>query len=180
MVNRAVYIKIRTEQFNTLLNRPRVSSYRTGQFKTVARAARGKRQLEFRETPSTFLRGDLLLMADGTSWIARESSKEWDHMSTTEAKRTDNGEIGDLDVIIVGAGFAGLYLLDRLHGMGMAVQVFEAGALLAVSGIGIVSWGPCRFSRSSLSIFARRPVAEMAVQRTLSVMAGDPRVFPLR
>ena len=46
-------------------------------------------------------------------------------MSTTEAKRTDNGETEDLDVIVVGAGFAGLYLLDRLRSMGMAVQVFE-------------------------------------------------------
>jgi cation diffusion facilitator CzcD-associated flavoprotein CzcO len=48
-------------------------------------------------------------------------------MSATEAKRTENGEIEDLDVILVGAGFAGLYLLDRLRGMGMSVQVFEAG-----------------------------------------------------
>jgi cation diffusion facilitator CzcD-associated flavoprotein CzcO len=46
-------------------------------------------------------------------------------MSTTEAKRTLNGEIEDLDVIVVGAGFAGPYLLDRLRSMGMAVQVFE-------------------------------------------------------
>jgi monoamine oxidase len=58
--------------------------------------------------------------------ITRESSKELDHRSTTEAKRTDNGELEDLDVIIVGGGFAGLYLLDRLRSMGMAVQVFEA------------------------------------------------------
>jgi cation diffusion facilitator CzcD-associated flavoprotein CzcO len=56
-------------------------------------------------------------------------------MSTPEAKRTDNGEIGDLDVIVVGAGFAGLYLLDRLRRMGMAVQVFEAGG-----GLGGVWW----------------------------------------
>jgi cation diffusion facilitator CzcD-associated flavoprotein CzcO len=48
-------------------------------------------------------------------------------MSTTEAKLTDNVETEELDVVIVGAGFAGLYLLDRLRGMGMSVQVFEAG-----------------------------------------------------
>ncbi len=48
-------------------------------------------------------------------------------MTTTEAKRTDNAETEELDVVIVGAGFAGLYLLDRLRGMGMSVQVFEAG-----------------------------------------------------
>jgi ribulose 1,5-bisphosphate synthetase/thiazole synthase len=63
-------------------------------------------------------------------------------MNTTKAKRAANGEIEDLDVIIVGAGFAGLYLLDRLRSMGMAVQVFEAGGGLAASGIGIVILGP--------------------------------------
>jgi cation diffusion facilitator CzcD-associated flavoprotein CzcO len=48
-------------------------------------------------------------------------------MSTIEAKRTHSAETEELDVIIVGAGFAGFYLLDRLRGMGMSVQVFEAG-----------------------------------------------------
>jgi cation diffusion facilitator CzcD-associated flavoprotein CzcO len=48
-------------------------------------------------------------------------------MSTTEAKRTDSAETEELDVIIVGAGFAGFYLLDRLRSMGVSVQVFEAG-----------------------------------------------------
>jgi cation diffusion facilitator CzcD-associated flavoprotein CzcO len=48
-------------------------------------------------------------------------------MSTIEAKRTDSGESEDLDVILVGAGFAGLYLLDRLRRMGMSVRLFEAG-----------------------------------------------------
>ena len=31
------------------------------------------------------------------------------------------------DVIVIGAGFAGLYMLHRLHSEGMDVQVFEAG-----------------------------------------------------
>jgi flavin-dependent dehydrogenase len=62
-------------------------------------------------------------------------------MSTTEAKRTDNAEAEELDVILVGAGFAGLYLLDRLRSMGMSVQVFEAGTVLAASGTGIVIRG---------------------------------------
>jgi cation diffusion facilitator CzcD-associated flavoprotein CzcO len=59
-------------------------------------------------------------------------------MSTTEAKRTNNGAIEDLDVIVVGAGFAGLYLLDRLRSMGMEVQVFEAG-----DGLGGVWYWNC-------------------------------------
>jgi cation diffusion facilitator CzcD-associated flavoprotein CzcO len=48
-------------------------------------------------------------------------------MGATKAKRTNGGGIEDLDVILVGAGFAGFYLLDRLRGMGMSVQLFEAG-----------------------------------------------------
>jgi cyclohexanone monooxygenase len=33
----------------------------------------------------------------------------------------------DLDAVVVGAGFAGLYMLHRLRGLGASVQVFEAG-----------------------------------------------------
>ena len=36
-----------------------------------------------------------------------------------------------LDVVVVGAGFAGLYALHRLRGLGLSVQVYEAG-----SGVG--------------------------------------------
>ena len=48
-------------------------------------------------------------------------------MSMTETKPTQNDEVEDLDVIPVGAGFADFYLLDRLRGIGLSVQVFEAG-----------------------------------------------------
>ena len=37
----------------------------------------------------------------------------------------------DVDAVVVGAGFAGLYMLHRLRGMGLSVQVFERG-----SGVG--------------------------------------------
>src|SRR5271156_1862197 len=53
--------------------------------------------------------------------------KELHHMSMIEARPTDNAETQELDVVIVGAGFAGIYLLDRLRSMGLSVQVFEAG-----------------------------------------------------
>ncbi len=33
----------------------------------------------------------------------------------------------DVDVVVVGAGFAGLYMLHRLRGLGMTSRVFEAG-----------------------------------------------------
>jgi cation diffusion facilitator CzcD-associated flavoprotein CzcO len=38
---------------------------------------------------------------------------------------------GGLDIVIVGAGFAGLYMLERARTMGLSAQVFEAG-----SGVG--------------------------------------------
>ena len=34
---------------------------------------------------------------------------------------------GMVDVVIVGAGFAGLYMLHRLRGLGFSTQVYEAG-----------------------------------------------------
>jgi cation diffusion facilitator CzcD-associated flavoprotein CzcO len=44
---------------------------------------------------------------------------------TKAAKLTQNEEI---DVLVVGAGFAGLYQLDRLRNLGFKVKLFEAGA----------------------------------------------------
>jgi cyclohexanone monooxygenase len=32
-----------------------------------------------------------------------------------------------LDAVIVGAGFAGMYMLHRLRGIGLAARLFEAG-----------------------------------------------------
>jgi cation diffusion facilitator CzcD-associated flavoprotein CzcO len=40
--------------------------------------------------------------------------------------RSDN--VDELDVLVIGAGFAGLYQLDRLRSLGFNVKVFEAGA----------------------------------------------------
>ena len=39
--------------------------------------------------------------------------------------------IRDFDTVIVGAGFAGLYMLHRMRGIGLSALVFEAG-----SGVG--------------------------------------------
>jgi cyclohexanone monooxygenase len=35
--------------------------------------------------------------------------------------------VGDYDVVVVGAGFAGMYMLHRARGIGLSVRVFEAG-----------------------------------------------------
>src|ERR1700733_3136789 len=44
----------------------------------------------------------------------------------------------------------------------------------------LLSWGSRRLPRANVSVFARRPVARLEVQRALSLLAGNPRVFPLR
>ena len=50
-------------------------------------------------------------------------------MNATQLAKTTNGEaVEELDVLVVGAGFAGLYQLDRLRRLGYRVKVFEAGS----------------------------------------------------
>ena len=50
-------------------------------------------------------------------------------MNATEFAKTTNGKaVEELDVLVVGAGFAGLYQLDHLRRLGYNVKVFEAGA----------------------------------------------------
>ena len=43
-------------------------------------------------------------------------------------KISNSGETGAFDIVVVGAGFAGLYALYRLRGLGYKVKVFEAGS----------------------------------------------------
>lgn len=40
------------------------------------------------------------------------------------------GKIEELDALIIGAGFAGIYQLDRLRTLGLTVKIFEAGSAL--------------------------------------------------
>src|SRR3954452_9583010 len=51
--------------------------------------------------------------------------------TTTRAQRP--AEVGAIfDAIVVGAGFAGMYMLHRLRGLGFSARAFEAGT--AVGG----------------------------------------------
>jgi cyclohexanone monooxygenase len=46
----------------------------------------------------------------------------------TATRRTDAAEVGAVfDAVVVGAGFAGMYMLHRLRGLGFSARVFEAG-----------------------------------------------------
>jgi cation diffusion facilitator CzcD-associated flavoprotein CzcO len=49
-------------------------------------------------------------------------------MNAAQLAKTTNGKVEELDVLVVGAGFAGLYQLDHLRRLGYNVKVFEAGS----------------------------------------------------
>ncbi len=50
-------------------------------------------------------------------------------MTATQLAKTTNGKaVEELDVLVIGAGFAGLYQLDHLRRLGYNVKVFEAGS----------------------------------------------------
>ena len=79
--------------------------------------------------------------------------------TTPGPQESGKATAAELDVIVVGAGLAGLYALHRLRGLGLRVRVYEAG-----SGVGADagvrtpsattatrSRGPKRFRRSSAS-----------------------------
>ena len=82
----------------------------------------------------------------------------------------------DLDAVIVGAGFAGMYMLHRLRGLGFTARVFEAG-----SGVG-GTWYWNRYPGRALrrrehGVFLpvlRRTAAGVGVDRALCRAAGDP------
>ncbi len=49
-------------------------------------------------------------------------------MSNNNNKENKTGAINEFDAVIVGAGFAGMYMLYRLRNMGLSVLVVEAGS----------------------------------------------------
>lgn len=71
---------------------------------------------------------------------------------------TDDTAVEELDVLLIGAGFAGIYQLDRLRRLGYSVKIYEAGADLGgiwywncYPGARVDSEGPIyQFSRDDL------------------------------
>src|SRR5687767_9032460 len=65
---------------------------------------------------------------------ARRGRRDWGR-NAMAANETGNGTTGaaadtadvDVEVVVVGAGFAGMYLLHRLRTMGLSTRVIEAG-----------------------------------------------------
>jgi NADPH-dependent glutamate synthase beta subunit-like oxidoreductase len=58
-----------------------------------------------------------------------EATRGGFQMSATWLAKTANAKaVEELDVLVVGSGFAGLYQLDDLRRLGYNVKVFEAGS----------------------------------------------------
>jgi NADPH-dependent 2,4-dienoyl-CoA reductase/sulfur reductase-like enzyme len=92
-------------------------------------------------------------------------------MNATQLAKTGNAKaVEELDVLVVGAGFAGLYQLDRLRRLGYNVKVFEAGS--DIGGI----W----YVRAAVSVLRGRALAGLELQRALSLVGGASRLFPPR
>jgi hypothetical protein len=51
-----------------------------------------------------------------------------DECNAARAKTANANAVEELDLLVVGAGFAGLYQLDHLRRLGYNVKVFEAGS----------------------------------------------------
>jgi cation diffusion facilitator CzcD-associated flavoprotein CzcO len=71
-------------------------------------------------------------------------------MHSTRSDEVEHSKtVEELDVLVVGAGFAGLYQLDRLRKLGLSARVFEAGADIGgiwywncYPGARVDTWGP--------------------------------------
>ncbi|MBW0089884.1 NAD(P)/FAD-dependent oxidoreductase [Pseudonocardia sp. KRD-184] len=72
--------------------------------------------------------------------------------------QTQSDTVEELDVLVIGAGFAGIYQLDRLRSLGYSVKVYEAGSRIGgiwywncYPGARVDSDGPMyQFSREDL------------------------------
>ena len=94
---------------------------------------------------------------------------------------TDGAE-ANVDVVVVGAGFAGMYLLHRLRGLGFSTRVLEAGTTSAARGTGTATPVPDATSRASTTpiSFDADLDAEWQWSEKYAAAAGDPALRPAR
>ena len=77
------------------------------------------------------------------NWLAQEMDR---HLNPTERK----------DVVVVGAGFSGMYQLYKLREQGLDVQVFEAGSDVGGLGTGIATRAPVSILKVWLTLLLLR------------------------
>jgi len=69
-----------------------------------------------------------LLLSWKNKLITIKKRLKKNNMSNIDKKTTKTDPITEFDAVIVGAGFAGMYMLHRLRNMGLSVLVLEAGS----------------------------------------------------
>ena len=87
---------------------------------------------------------------------------------------TANEIAQSFDAVVVGAGFAGLYMLHRLRGLGLRVRVFEAGGGVG----GTWYWNRYPGARCDLDPEVNESSAEFGRHRVLRGL--QPRERPPR
>ena len=86
----------------------------------------------------------------------------------------------------LGLGASGPQVIEGFHGVPYDAPIARTREIIDICRqvwrlvLELLSGCSRRFSWPNVSIFARRPVARLEVQRALSLVAGDPRIFPLR
>jgi len=63
--------------------------------------------------------------------LTGKREQSWENASMSAVPSAPVKSVEAYDVVVVGAGFAGMYMLHRLRGLGMSVRVYEQG-----SGVG--------------------------------------------
>src|SRR6266478_5284544 len=90
-------------------------------------------RLSIREPPLRTMDSDMFVTMAHFSGLwesssVRQPGRKFQMNATRLAKTTNGKAVEELDVLVVGAGFAGLYQLDHLRKLGYNVKVFEAGS----------------------------------------------------
>src|SRR5499433_379027 len=68
-----------------------------------------------------------LLPKSQCCYSTRDTLRAWRPDPTLGRKHTMTTQQTAFDAVVVGAGFAGLYMLHRLRGLGLSARVYEAG-----------------------------------------------------
>ena len=111
------------------------------------------------------------------------------NFTTNGSTATDSDNL-ECDVLIVGAGFGGVYLLHRLRDeFGLNAKVYEAGKNLGSSytrrlhdfaklscrwdlALEYIPWSTRRLSRTSIRVCFREGLEELDLDREISRMVG--------